>query len=395
MEHTIKAPPQRDLRIDFFRGLALIMIFIDHIPGNTLSRLTFSNFGFSDAAEVFVFLAGYSAMLAYSRAFERRGFIDGSMRVGRRIFEIYYWHLGVLALSFALLVTAAQRFGDPAYLNNIGMWEFILTPGRALAQSLSLVHQPNLLNILPLYIALLAWFPVLYLLIRIDRWLALSVSFLIWLAANLWPINLPSTLEVTGWVFNPFAWQFLFAIGAVAADSLGVRQWRAPGWVIAAASAYLVFALVMNAPWTAIPGLGESRLISASLLGHMDKSYLSLWRVLHLLALACVIDHLVRPRTEWLQTPLAEAFAWPGRHSLEVFCFGTLLSFAGWIVLRQTGAGFGLQFAVTVAGIGAMVGAAWVLEKRKRERKLRASAGARQAPRPSLSSSRSSTAGQA
>lgn len=62
---------QRDLRIDFFRGLALLFIFIDHVPDNVLARFTLRNFGFADAAEVFVLLAGFSAVLAYGRTFER------------------------------------------------------------------------------------------------------------------------------------------------------------------------------------------------------------------------------------------------------------------------------------------------------------------------------------
>jgi hypothetical protein len=49
----------RDLRIDFLRGLALLFIFIDHIPDNGLAHFTLRNFGFADAAEVFVLLAGF------------------------------------------------------------------------------------------------------------------------------------------------------------------------------------------------------------------------------------------------------------------------------------------------------------------------------------------------
>src|SRR5690606_5523385 len=182
---------------------------IDHIPDIGLSNLTIKNFGFSDAAEVFVFLAGFSAVLAYSRAFDGNGFEDGTRRVAQRIFQIYWGHILLLAVSFMLLYGAAMHFGDPAYLHNIGMWEFVFTPGATVAQSVSLVHQPNMLNILPLYIALLAWFPFLFWMLRRSHALALGVSFAIWAAANITMLNLPSALEITGWVFNPFAWQLL------------------------------------------------------------------------------------------------------------------------------------------------------------------------------------------
>jgi hypothetical protein len=83
----------RDLRIDFFRGLALLFIFIDHVPNNGLAHFTLRNFGFADAAEVFVLLAGFSAGLAYQRSFENDGFRAGAARVMDRVRDIYLWHM--------------------------------------------------------------------------------------------------------------------------------------------------------------------------------------------------------------------------------------------------------------------------------------------------------------
>lgn len=355
---------KRDLRIDVFRGLALIMIFIDHIPDIGLSKLTIRNFGFSDAAEVFVFLAGFSAVLAYSRAFDGRGFEEGARRVGQRIFQIYWRHILLLGISFALLYGAAMSFGDPAYLHNIGMWEFVFTPGATVAQSVSLVHQPNMLNILPLYIALLAWFPAVFWMLRRSHALAIGVSVAIWAAANLFAFNLPSNLEITGWMFNPFAWQLLFTVGAVLADKYGTGDWRPSETAFCAAMIYAIFAFLAMAPWTAIPGLEETRLISAGIIG-FDKTYLSPWRLMHVLALACIVAYLVRPQADWLDAPVSRALAWLGRHSLEIFCLGTVLSFMGWIILRQAEAGFGAELVVVAAGIGVMTWTAWLLERRK------------------------------
>lgn len=45
--------------IDFWRGFALVTIFINHIPGNFYERFTHRNIGVSDSAELFVFLAGW------------------------------------------------------------------------------------------------------------------------------------------------------------------------------------------------------------------------------------------------------------------------------------------------------------------------------------------------
>ena len=57
----------RDIRLDLFRGLALWFIFVDHIPTNVVSWFTVRNYGFSDATEVFVFISGYTAVIAYAR----------------------------------------------------------------------------------------------------------------------------------------------------------------------------------------------------------------------------------------------------------------------------------------------------------------------------------------
>jgi len=52
--------PGRDLRLDLFRGLANWAIFLDHIPHEVMSSITTRNYGFSDAADLFVFISGYT-----------------------------------------------------------------------------------------------------------------------------------------------------------------------------------------------------------------------------------------------------------------------------------------------------------------------------------------------
>src|SRR5262249_45009261 len=232
----------RDARLDFFRGLALIFIFIDHVPGNVFANLTFKNFGFADAAEIFIFISGYAAALAFGRSFERDGF-------------------GALALNHHLIY----------------------------------------LNILPLYIVLLAWFPVLFWLIRRHPALALAASVAIYGAARLTGLNLPSYPNDDGWFFNPFAWQLLFSVGALLghAATRGIALPRSP-WLTAGAALYAVFALIVIAPWTKLPGLEDWRLLPGDLLAPMDKSGLSPWRLAHILAVAYLVAILVNPKAAWL-----------------------------------------------------------------------------------------------
>jgi hypothetical protein len=182
---TGNTAPQRDLRIDFFRGLALLFIFIDHVPDNVLANFTLRNFGFADAAEVFVLLAGFSAMLAYGRTFEAEGFRAGALRVLGRARDVYTWHLGLLLICGFGLTAAAHLFANPEFVDGLGLRLFTDDPQRALVLAATLVNQPNLLNILPLYVVLLLlWVPLLLWLIVRRPGIALLLSVAVWG----WPI---------------------------------------------------------------------------------------------------------------------------------------------------------------------------------------------------------------
>ena len=358
---------QRDLRIDFFRGLALLFIFVDHVPDNVLAKFTLRNFGFADAAEVFVLLAGFSAVLAYGRVFEGQGFKSGVARVFERVRDIYLWHLALVVICGVGLTFAATYFGDLAYARNIGVHVFSQDPARSTVLAALLVNQPNMLNILPLYIVLLMfWLPFVLWLLPRNPWQALVLSVGLWAAANLLAANLPSMQHPHGWVFNPFAWQLLITIGALAAHF--TRQGPIPfsRTLMWTAIAYLSFAFLVIAPWTQVPGWENARLFAPDLLGNVDKTYLSPWRLANVVALGYLAMILLSPQSPWLTRSWATGIARLGRHSLEVFCLGTILSLVGWIVLVETGYGLALQILVNIIGIGILLGTAWFLALRKR-----------------------------
>lgn len=357
---------ERDLRIDFFRGLALIIIFIDHVPDNSWARFTLQNFGFSDASEVFVLLAGYSAGLAYWSMGERGDFRGAFQRASRRASEIYVWHIGVFIASAILLYASARLFHNPAYVNNIALGELAKDPMRTLGSAMVLFYQPNQMNILPMYIVLMFWLPVVLFLLRRSVALALAVSFGIWLVANVGGLNLATHHRSTGWFFNPFAWQLLFTLGAAAAVLVrrGV-QLPARSTLLIPVGAYLVFALIVAAPWTSISWLADGRLVPRDLLEPMSKHDLSAWRLLHVLALAYVVAAVVPAQASWLKRPWAIIVQTCGKHSLEIFSLGTLLSFFGWIALAQLGSNQMMMLVVNVAGIAIMSVTAWQMSRRK------------------------------
>lgn len=361
---------KRDLRIDFFRGLALIIIFIDHIPNNALANFTLQKLGFSDAAEAFVLLAGMSAFFAYSSRFNKRGFVAGADKVAHRALELYIWQLGVLLASFALLYWASKIFADPSYINNIGFQGFLREPVLSLSLAAALKYQPNMLNILPLYIALLLWFPVIYWIMRHSEVLALGISVGIWAAATIFKINLSSTLLPNhGWFLNPFCWQLLLTVGMLAGRRLKSGNFPVSGIALGICLTYLLFALIIKAPWTAIPGLEKVRLIPADLLGHTSKTYLSIWRLTHIMALAYVVFSLVPRQAAWLESNWAVFIIRCGQQALEIFCLGILLSFAAWIMLTEAGTGLVLQLVTNAAGVLIMGVTAWFLAQSKRDSK--------------------------
>ena len=361
----------RDLRLDFFRGLALIFIFIDHVPGNSLANLTMRAFGISDAAEVFVLIAGFAAFTAYSGPIEREGFRIGARRIAGRVRDLYAAHLLLIAVCGTLLALAAQTFENPLYFEDVNLTPLSYDPWGAIWRLLVLHYQPGYLNILPLYIVLLAWLPVFIWLLSRGPWTAMAASVALWLVAGWLGVNLPSWPDVYGWYFNPLAWQLLFSIGAFAAF-LSVRGGTLPRsrLLATAAALYIAVGFLVAAPWINIPALELPRLVAFDFLGYHSKTNLSLWRLAHVLAVAYLVALLVPASAVWLRSRVATWIVNCGRNGLDIFCLGTLLSFCGFVVMLEAGRTWEFQLAVNVLGIGGMFCTANVLTQRKAGRAL-------------------------
>ncbi len=157
---TSVIPSGRDLRLDFFRGLALIFIFIDHIPGNIVADYTVRNFGFSDASEIFIFISGYAAGLVYMRAARREGIVFSSARVLRRVWQLYVAHLFLFVIFVAQVAWTSIKFDNPMYVEEMNIASFLQEPHVAIIQSMLLKFKPVYMDILPLYIVLLLFLPV-------------------------------------------------------------------------------------------------------------------------------------------------------------------------------------------------------------------------------------------
>ena len=166
-ERGAEAAAARDLRLDFFRGLALWFIFVNHIPANQISWLTPRNFGLSDATEIFVFISGYTASFVYARMMLERGFIVGATRLTKRVWQLYVAHIILFVIYIASISYLALRFGDSEMINEFNVAGLVDNATETLRQGLFLRFKPLNLDVLPLYIVLMGLFPpVLWFMLR-------------------------------------------------------------------------------------------------------------------------------------------------------------------------------------------------------------------------------------
>jgi hypothetical protein len=353
------SPKLRDHRIDWLRGLALASIFINHMPGNWLENWTTRNFGFSDAAEVFVLLAGVAAALAFFNRFEQGEQLAVSKKAGRRAITLYLAHLGATLAAASLFALVAAAYGNPDFLDLIGVAPLFSDPWPGIAGILSGGHQLGYFNILPMYVVLLSLTPLLLWLAVRSLWFMLGVSVTVYLAANLVGLNVPNFPTDGAWYFNPFAWQLLFSIGM----ALGVMRLRGQSiaWhplAYAASLSYVAFAAI----WVLFSLGGDMGFgLLPSFMATFHKTNLPLSRLLHVLALSYVLVH--SPIWGWMQRiSRTNPLALLGRNSLSVFVTGSLASMVGYIVLVQNGGGFLLETALVVLGLTAMLISAAIAE---------------------------------
>jgi len=359
--------PGRDLRLDLFRGIALWLIFLDHIPSNLVAWGTIRNYGFSDATEIFVFVSGYTAAFVYGKEMRERGPLIAGAHILRRVWQIYVAHVFLFAIYLAEISYVATSFENPLYAEEMNILDFLKQPDVTIVEALLLKFKPANMDILPLYIVLLLLFPPILWLLQFRAWLALGASVLLYVLTWHFGWNLPSYPE-GNWFFNPFAWQLLFVFGAWCAlggaHRLGpVLQSRV---TLAIAIAYLLFAFVIALTWY-LPGMGPYvPHWLEELIYPIDKQNLDVLRFAHFLALAAVMVWFIPRDAPGLKSPWLWAPIVCGQHSLEIFCLGVFLSFAAHFAMIEVSGAVWMQFLLSGLGIVVMVAVAGLLTWYKR-----------------------------
>ena len=372
MEISVIFPPKaRDVRLDLLRGIANWAIFLNHMPNNVVNWITTRNYGFSDGADLFVFISGYTAAFVFGRMMRDHGFVIGATRVWKRVWQLYLAHVVLFVVYVAAVGYVALRFQFDNIIHEFNVAWLVEHPFVTLIYALLLGFKPVNLDVLPLYIVLMSLFPfVLWIMLRLPN-LTILGSLLLYVAARQFGWNLPAYPEGT-WFFNPFCWQFMFCSGAWFALGGGWKLWpliasRPFVWF---GFGYLLFALVMTLA-ARMEGLRE--LIPDWLFGAFnpnDKTNLAPFRALHFGVIALLVTRFLPEDWKGLEWPIFAPLIKCGQELLRVFCVGVLLSFVGYFLLAASSGTIVVQLAISVTGIAMLCGFAYYGEWSKRVDKL-------------------------
>lgn len=363
----IRQSAARDLRVDFFRGLALWWIFTDHVPGDVLSNYSLRNFALCDATEIFVLLAGYGAGLSYGLGLRRSGYISTAADILKRAWTLYVAHIFLFVLFTAQVTYSATALNRLNYLSETRLDVLGDDPYRSILEALLLRFQPSLLNILPLYVVLLAFFALTVWLLRWPKVL-FGLSLGIYMVVRVTAVNL-NAWTGEGWFFDPFAWQFLFVIGVLLACA-PMRIPPKPRLIDAASIVVIVTGLLISLVidprprWLAAVTNSPFRFLVMD-----DKTSLYPLRLVSIMAFTWVCIRLIDIRAGWLRSRWAAPLVLLGQNSLPVFCSGIVFGFVARLGLEYDDEA-GMQVAINLFGAVGMVAvgalAAWYRVKNNR-----------------------------
>ncbi|MEM9221527.1 MAG: OpgC domain-containing protein [Pseudomonadota bacterium] len=348
----------RDLRLDFFRGLGMFIIFIAHVPANAWVLWIPARFGASDATEIFVFCSGMASAIAFGAIFRDRSFWLGTTRTAYRVWQVYWAHIGLFCVTVAMLVVFNEISNSEYYTERLYVLPFFEAPAEHLVGLMTLNYVPNYFDILPMYLVLLAMMPIVAWLGLKNRWLAFGFIGIIWLLAQFDLIQFSAEVRPDverEWFFNPFGWQlvfftgFAFMMGWLPAPPTSRR-------LIALAVGVLIFNLIFGSRWgwQYFQWIYDFRDATWPLFAKTDQG---IYRFTHFLAIA----YLAYIAAGEGGRRLAGGGLWGGfvavvrkvgQQSLAVFLASMVLAQAAGALLDVTGRNF---FTVPMANVGGFV----------------------------------------
>ena len=372
----------RDPRLDVFRGLAMAIILVAHMPGNPVTEFIPARFGPSDAAEMFVFCSGFASAIAFGGTFRRAGFALGTLRIAHRCWQIYWSHLALFITVAALCVAGSALPGAVDYVHALWLQQFFAEPRQGLLHLVTLTYVPHYFDILPMYMAVLAMVPAVMALARLGPAAPLAACITLYLAQLALGWDLPAEWwSDRPWFFNPFAWQLLFFSGF--AFATGWLPAPAPRrWLLWLALAFVVLLIPVSfRPLWAEVGWLESDQPQPGAIGRQDPFRPPAPVAFPGAGLSCPRG---RPAWPWLlATRGARALATVGQQALPVFLWSMCFAQALGMALDQYGRGPLNVLAANLVGLLSLLGVAHLARLMKSQpwRHRRGDAQARHTPR--------------
>ncbi len=355
----VPAKRPRDIRLDVFRGLCLIIIFIAHIWDNAWADWIPARFGFSDATEIFVFCSGMASAIAFGGSYRVHGFLIGSARVAFRCWQVYWSHIGVLLVSAALMLSVDAWLGTGRiYFDGLELAPLLdATAPQAIVGLLTLRWVPHYFDILPMYLVVLCMLPIVMALSRYGKVHVAAFVGLTWLAASFGMLTLPAEpWSSREWFFDPFAWQLVFFTGFAF-----MSGWLPAPAVDPRAVRVAVAIVVLSIPFAWAPLTENVTILQdarAALAPLIDKTRFGILRYIHFLALAYLAFVAAGEAGRNLKGPVVELLRQLGQQSLAIFMSGLVLSFLASTALNLLGRNIWSVPMVNLVGIGVLIGIA-------------------------------------
>lgn len=360
--------PRAANAVDFWRGFALVTIFINHIPAIWYEKLTYKNLSFSDSAELFVFLAGWSLRHVVGKPEDPLPIHHLIMRLGGRALTLYVAHMAIVMVAIAMLALSARVFDNPLLLEWHNAAAVFFNPTEAHIGLALLSHQLGYFDILPLYVVLMLLAPFIAILHRFVPNLLLPISVSIYLATLVFKLSIPTWPTQGQWFFNPLAWQLVFVLGFTMSRERGIG-----GWVKANLPRIQLYAIPVVAAAGVIVWMrwwpDPTRVPEPKLLFIAGKTFVTPPRLIQFLALVAAFSAAFPILQRYLPT-IVDFLAVLGRNSLHVFCAGSLLSLAGQIVRFYFEGNFFIDTVIVLVGIALLGAVGWLAEWRTRLQKV-------------------------
>ena len=326
----------RDPRLDFFRGVGMLIILLAHIPNDGWALWIPARFGFSDATEMFVFQSGMASAIAFGSTYDRHGIMALLGRVAQRAWQIFWAHIAVFIVVTAIMVVAGTRYDGVSYVESLNLIPFLENPGSLLVGLLTLTYVPNYFDILPMYIVILGLMPLMILASVVNRYLPLFLMAGLWLAAQWGLTHLPAEpWSDRPWFFDPFGWQLLFFTGFF----LMRGTLPAPGYDRRLMALAVLFVIVsVPFAWVRFQEMHPFfQVAAASITPLTDKSDFGILRFVHFMALSYIVIHLAGEGGARLRGPIVRVLSVVGQQSLAVFIMGMVIAQPIGIALDHAG----------------------------------------------------------